>query len=188
MIIEVKNAAGEFVAYCISKKGELDCCFQKRSPVLPMDKIIYHNADEIKNTSIQTDKLHELLCNARENIKRVIKRNGDLNILVEMMDKVVSIMPNGWVLDFANITEVTCSQDEIFLIPEKLSSPKQVDIQKLQKMIKVGDKVEAWYGKELITGEIVHAYGLDKEILNINFDNNTKQTAIGRQAVIKIIA
>lgn len=53
--------------------------------------------------------------------------------------------------------------------------------------IKVGDYVEAFHGKDVITGEIISEYGLNNWILNIVFDNGKRCTAIGRQAVRKIL-
>lgn len=53
--------------------------------------------------------------------------------------------------------------------------------------VKVGDIVQAYYGKEVIQGEIVSEYGTGNQILNIVFDNGKKHTAIGRIAVIRII-
>lgn len=187
LLIEIKKTTGEFTTDCISKKGDLECSFSKRAPLLPLDTIIYHNAAEIKSTITQTDKLHELLCSSRDSIKRVIKRKGDLNILVEMVDKVVSILPCGWSLNFTDVNEINCNQDEIFLIIEKLEKPKQENLLELQNSVNVGDNVEAWYGKEIIKGEIVLVYGSNNAILNINFDNNTKQTAIGRRTIRKMI-
>ncbi|WP_073393165.1 hypothetical protein [Clostridium magnum] len=47
--------------------------------------------------------------------------------------------------------------------------------------------LQALYGKEAIEGTIVREYGLGNEILNIDFNNGTKHTAIGRRAILAIL-
>lgn len=110
--IEV-NECNSVVTYYVFKNGEK---FTRvgRAGVLPMDKIIYYSGFEIKNTDIQLKRLHDVMNFNKDKIKRIIQREGDLNILVEGIDEVLSILPNGWVLNFESITSVDCKAGEIF--------------------------------------------------------------------------
>ncbi len=148
LAIEVQTN-DEIKTHYIKADGMEDFSVDKETAVLPGDKIIYHSNFEIENTKIQNDKLQQLLCSSRDKIKRVIKRKGDFNILVEMQDKVIDILPNGWALDFETIKSIDCTKDEIFIIPEKIESKEPVmnesNLKTMQQSIKVGDFVESEY-------------------------------------------
>jgi hypothetical protein len=131
---------------------------------------------------VQTNKIQELLCTSRDKIQRIIHRKGDDNAIIEFSGKVISILPSGWILDYESITEVECSQEEIFMVPNRVAKEEtKIDI----KAIKVGDYVQAKYRERVIEGEIVQAY--NENTLNIIFDNKTKHTAIHRLSVSKIL-
>ena len=178
--IEFKEGC-EFKSLYINKAGEIVFECDRQLTVIPMDRILYCKEKTTFN-AVQTDKIHELLCNSRDKIQRVIKRNGDNNVLIEFSGKVISILPNGWTLEYESIAEVECSQEEIFLIPTKVEK-QEIKLNPL--IVKVGDHVKAMYGKEVIEGEIVQAY--NGTTLNIIFDNKTKHTAIHRSYVIKVL-
>jgi hypothetical protein len=183
--IETKEE-GNFKTHYINKNGKEEFSFTKRSPVLPWDKIIYFSCEheKIRFTKVQTDKLQRLLCKRRKDIKQVIHRKGDENIFVEFEDTVIDILPNGWELEFKTINHIECEDDEIYMIPNE---QKKEAIDDVQRRVKAGDLVQALYGKEVIEGNIVREYGLSNEILNIEFDNETKHTAISRRAVLAIL-
>lgn len=183
--IETKEE-GNFKTHYINESGKEAFNFTKRSPVLPWDKIIYFSCEheKIKFIKVQTDKLQRLLCKRRKDIKRVIHRKGDENIFVEFENMVIDILPNGWELEFKTINHIECEDDEIYMIPNE---QKEKAIEHIQRRVKVGDMVQALYGKEVIEGNIVREYGLSNEILNIVFKNGTKYTAIGRRAVLAIL-
>lgn len=171
-----------FITHYINKSGIEEFNFVKRSPVLPWDRIIYFSPEQekFKFTRVQTDKLHNWIGRRRKDIKRVIHRKGDENILIELQDRVIDILPNGWELEFESIQQIECQEDEVYMIPNR-----QIE-KDIQQKVKVGDFVQASYGKEVIEGTIVCEYGLGNEILNIVFNNGTKHTAIGRSSVLKI--
>lgn len=163
----------------VNREGKEEFEFNKKSPVLPMDKILYYKED-LKPNEIQEEKLKKL--QEEFNIEKVIRRKGDKNIIAEVSGKVISINSLGWVLEFDNVQAIY-SEDEVI----KNHEEEIVDIESLRKNVKIGDFVEAYHGKEIIQGEIVREYGLNNGILNIVFANGRKHTAIGRYAVRKII-
>lgn len=64
---------------------------------------------------------------------------------------------------------------------------KQKDV--ALKSVKVGDYIRARYGTKVIEGKITREYGMNNEILNIEFmrNNAIAVTAIGRSFIIKIL-
>lgn len=88
-----------------------------RSGVLPMDKIFYYAEEEeiTKNTNVQIERLDEILSGRfGKTIKKVIKRKADYNIIIETDEKVISILPNGWILDFFE-QNINYQEDEIYM-------------------------------------------------------------------------
>lgn len=185
--IETKEES-EFKTYYINKSGKEEFNFTRRSPVLPWHKIIYFSCEQekIRFTKAQTDKLQRLLCKRQKDIKRVIHRRGDENILVEFESMIIDILPNGWELDFETINYIECEEDEIYMVPNKHMELSK-NTEDIERKVKIGDFVQALYGKEVIEGNIVHEYGLGNEILNIVFNNGTKHTAIGRRSILAIL-
>lgn len=185
--VETKEE-GNFKTHYINKDGKEEFCSSKKLPVLPWDKIIYFNADmeHVKFTRLQTDKLHRLLGSRRKDIKRVIHCQGDENILVEFENMVIDILPSGCELQFESINHIECEEHEIYMIPNR-PLEREENVESIQKRVKTGDFVQALHGKEVIEGTIVREYGLGNEILNIDFNNGTKHTAIGRRAILAIL-
>lgn len=185
--IEIKEE-GNFKTYYMNKNGKEEFNFTKRAPVLPWDKIIYFSCEQekIRFTKIQTDKLQSFLCKSQKDISRVIHRKGDENIFIEFENMVIDLLPNGWELEFKTINHIECDDDEVYMVPNK-----HIELSKSTedagRKAKVGDFVQALHGKKVIEGIIVHEYGLSNEILNIEFDNKSKHTVIGRRAVLAIL-
>lgn len=97
-IIGVEVWSGDVVkTICVFKDGH-EFSYNTASGVLPADKIVFYSGFKIKDTRRQLKRLNDLKKHAE--IKRIVRRKGDLNILVEFSDKLVSILPNGWVLEF----------------------------------------------------------------------------------------
>lgn len=97
-----------FKTIYVNRKGIKEFVSDKKSSVLPMDTILYYkNSDiettDIETTDIQEEKLKDLLEHTQ--YKRIIKRTGDENILIEADGKVLDILPNGWVLEFESISQ-----------------------------------------------------------------------------------
>lgn len=172
--IEVNAEEGVRTIY-LNRAGEQEFIKDKRLAVLPMDKILYYKED-LQPNSLQEEKLREI--KTKYNGAKIVKRKGDLNILVEVPRKVISINPVGWVLEFY---EVQAVYEDSEVIKDNVAE----DLQHIQQGVKLGDFVQAMYGKEVIEGKIIREYGLGNEILNIIFDN--KHTAIGRSHVLKIL-
>ena len=106
----------DIITHYINRKGDEEFCFNKRSRVLPMDKILYYDSKiVIQVTYMQNKRLRALLRKSTDEIKRVIRRKGDFNIIVEKTDNILSILPNGWVLEFESLSSVNCSKDEVYI-------------------------------------------------------------------------
>lgn len=170
-----------FKTIYVNTKGIEDFALPKKSSVLPMDTILYYKPSNTQATHIQEERLKDLLDHIE--FKRIIKRKGDENILIEAKGKIIDILQNGWVLEFESISSIDCSEDEVYRLPKK---KEEINIGKL---VKVGDVVKAYHGKKIIEGPIVREYGLGNAILNISFELEGRrcQTAIGRFAVIEIL-
>jgi hypothetical protein len=167
----------EYKTIYVNREGKEEFEYNKKSSVLPMDKIIFYKK-LLTTNAIQEEKLKILKETLK--IKEVIRRKGDENILVVVEGKVISIIPKGWVLEFHDI-QALYDEDEV-----EREDPSQ-DIEEIRRKIKVGDIVQAWYGKRIITGEICRVYGPGNVTLNIIFDNGTKHTAICRSCVRSLI-
>jgi hypothetical protein len=198
--IEVAVSGG-FQTHWISADGSEECCFDRRTSVFPKDKILYYSPDyeSVEFSKVQKKVLNEYIKSDRFKVKRIIHRKGDLNILIELPGKVIDILPNGWDLEFNNLDHVECSQDEILQdysisslcksLNEGLccdSGGKNIDI---GQTVNMGDFVQALHGENIINGTITREYGMDNEILNIEFkgNNGPAATAIGRRHILKIL-
>lgn len=175
---------GKFITKYINGEGECEFTKDHSIPLLPMDKILVNNLGEIPMNKIQTDIVNRIVFQPRDNVKRVIKRKGDYNVIVEYDCKIQSIRPDGRQLDFYRVQAVY-SKDEVFM--DMCKSQSQPSPEEIQGSVKLGDFVQALFHDRVIEGEIVNVYGLNDAILNIVFDNGTKHTAIGRMAVKRII-
>ncbi|EDS77306.1 conserved hypothetical protein [Clostridium botulinum C str. Eklund] len=177
-------APGGFKTIYVNKQGIEEFKFDKRINVLPMDQVLYYK-HELKINDLQENGLKTIKEKYRD--LREIRRKGDENIIVELEDKVISINPLGWILEFDNVQAIY-SPNEV--IQEHNKELKIFDIKQMQKSVKVGDRVQAYRSKsEIITGVITREYGLANEILNISFKRGEVgvATAIGRRQVIKIL-
>lgn len=136
--IEIKYK-DRFETIYVNKKGEEEFVIKKKSRILPWDKIIYFKEDlEINN--IQKEKIKKIKGQA-------LKRSGDENIIFNQGNKVISVIENGWVLEYDNIKIA------------ELEKYKKINIDEdLRKTLKLGDIVETEYGKEIIHGKVVHIY------------------------------
>lgn len=164
----------------INTNGDKEFTSPKKMPVLPMDRIMYYKSALIEFNNTQEQKLKELLSNIPEG--KVIRRKGDENIIIEAEDKIISIIPKGWALEF-NGSKAVYSDDEV----EKKEDAATIDLKELQQSVKVGDIVEAKLISRTITGKITHVYGMHNMTLNISLDNGTKHTAIPRCVVTRIL-
>lgn len=186
--IETKEQEG-FKTHYINGEGKEEFSIESISPVLPWDRIIYHGQELSKLclSKIQIDKLQKLLSRYRDRIKRVIHRKGDENLLIEASGKIISILHNGWQIEFQSIDHINCEEDEVYLIPTKIEEEiKKADPAEIQQKAKVGDYVQAMYGKGTIEGELYSEYN-SRHTFSIIFENGTKHTAIPRVAITKIL-
>lgn len=161
---------GKLLTQYINKDGKKEFLIEKRSPVLPMDKILYAKEDLSLN-EVQQQKLKKL----HKSALKIIKRFGDENIILKFENKVTMINFIGWVLDFRKIEDknktIDTDQRESF-----------------EKNIKVGDKVEFEYRNKRFLGEVYSNYGPANCTLNIIYNyNGKKHTAINKSSVIRVI-
>ncbi|WP_125153116.1 hypothetical protein [Clostridium rectalis] len=165
-----------FKTIYVNAEGKEEFEFNRKSTVLPMDKMLHCKVAEIKLNSLRKDKLKKL--QTKYPTAKIIRRGGDENVILILEDKVISINVKGWVLEFKNIK----AEHEV---DEVVKEDKEENLKEIQARVKPGDYIQARYGKKLIEGKITREYGLGNEILNIVFDN--KHTAIGRTSVTKIL-
>ncbi len=123
----------------VNKEGIEEFVIKKKSSVLPWDKIIYFREDlEINN--VQKEKIKKIKGQA-------LKRPGDENIIFNQGNKVISVIENGWILEYDNIKIVD------------IEKYKKLDAnQDLRKKLELGNIVETEYKNEIIQGEVVHIY------------------------------
>lgn len=160
----------------VNKEGKEEFSFNKKIPVLPMDRIIYCKED-LKPNSLQEERLKGL--RVKYPMAKIIKRRGHQDIILELQDKVISITPE-WVLEYQNVRAIY-EEDEV------IQEDAVEDLESIQGRVKPGDFVQAQHGKAIIEGTITREYGIGNAILNIAFDNDKKCTAIGRMHVVKIL-
>lgn len=173
--IELDTADG-FETIYINRQGKEEFTKKKKLPVLPMDKIL-HYKENLHTNEIQEKKLEEI--KSKYKVLKEIRRKGDENVIIELENKVISVIPKGWVLEFHGCKTIY-KEDEVIREFEEI-----IDIEAMRESIKVGDLVEAMHGDRIIRGEICRVYGLDNVTLNIIFDNGKKHTAIPRMCVLK---
>lgn len=187
IMVEIKEL-DMFTAHYINTEGKEEFIYKNKAIVMPWDKIIYCSLEfeKIPLTEVQENKLQRLL-NERKDIKTVIHRKGDENILIEIPGRIIDITPIGWELPFETIKHVECTEDEVYLIPKKVAEKvEKINSNDIQKIIKVGDYVQVDNGKEIIEGKLFSEYNAG-HTFNIIFDNETKHTAIPRIAILKIL-
>ncbi len=185
LIIETEDTSGTFITHYINRLGVEENSFNKRATVLPMDRIDYYIGDFTSN-SIQDKALTYLLDTYKGKVKKVIKRSGDFNFLIELKDKVISINSIGWILPFNNISVDYMESEIIQNFEDEKLAVINTDLIGTKETAKEGDIVEAWYGKEIIQGRISRVYN-EESTLNIIYDNETKHTAIFRGSIIKVL-
>lgn len=181
--IELKEGP-EYKTIYINKDGKEEFGFNKKSSLLPADKLMYFKND-ISLSKIQFEKLRNIRIN--KDFKRVIHRKGDENLLVELEDKVIYISQNGHELEFVEMKIECCNEEVLFTKEAKKPIKSNENIVDAAR-VKIGDYVKAYFSKdEIIQGVITREYGMNNDILNISFDNGKKHTAIGRRAVIEVL-
>ncbi|KGO13353.1 hypothetical protein NZ45_12710 [Clostridium botulinum] len=136
--IEIKYK-DRFETIYVNRNGLEEFVIKKKSSVLPWDKIIYFREDlEINN--IQKEKIKKIKGQA-------LKRPGDENIIFNQGNKVISVIENGWILEYENIKIAD------------LEKYKKLDAnQDSRKKLELGNIVETEYKNEIIQGEVVHIY------------------------------
>ncbi|URZ15311.1 hypothetical protein [Clostridium felsineum] len=178
--VEIKDNRGHKTLY-FNKDGLMEFEYLKKVSVFPKDRILFYKDNFFINT-IQQQRLQEVKEKYKEKIKRVIHRHGDENIFIELGDKLLDIIANGWVLEFKETLHVDCMEDEVL---EDFTVKKDIG-----SLVKVGDQVKAKINGRIANGTITREYGLCNEILNISFvkeDGVRACTAIPRFTVEAIL-
>lgn len=162
----------EFKTIYLNKEGKEEFQFNKKSPVLPMDKILICNG-QVSSNKLQEERLQSV--KSKYPMAKIIKRKGDENIILALENKVISVNRKGWVLEFSNVQAVY-SLDEVVR--------EEIDLKDMQWSAKAGDIIETTYGKEVIAAEVYRIYN-SGYTLSIIWDK--KHTAIPRCAIRKIL-
>lgn len=134
--------------------------------IMPADEILIAN-DEKPLNEMQLKKLEEI------NPDSYIKRKGDANIIIPMLDKTIVINPRGWIIEW--IQKPVHKEDEVVL--------RTNEVKRKDEVLNVGDSVEFKYGKENHTGKITSIYN-SGETVNVVWDD--KHTAFYYKCVKKI--
>lgn len=180
--VEIKNGEGYKTLY-FNKDGLMEFEYLKKLSVFPKDRILFYKGKFDINT-IQQQRLQEVKEKYKGKINRIIRRHGDENIFVELKDKLLDIIANGWVLEFQETLNIDCAENEV------LEDFTVQNIQNIGNLVKVGDQVMAEVNGRVTSGIISREYGLCNEILNISFmkENGVRAcTAIGRFAIKAIL-
>lgn len=155
--IEFKDKNG-FMTLYLNSLGDKEFSVFNKIPVLPGDKIFYYKFKyELNYFQLQSlEKVRKKF----KNIKRIIHRHGDENILVEIPGKILDINSRGLVLEFNEITHIDCEYDEILCDFDKLA---------LVKNILPGDYIKALIGKSTVNALVID---IDDDIVYIDFWKN----------------
>lgn len=156
-----------FQTIYVNKIGQEEFVTPMQMTVQPIDKIFLFKSDYEIN-EIQKAKLADL--KQRYNLKHYIKRNGDRNVIVKVNEKVISINPKGWSLEYSEVIHET---NEV------------LEFENIKVEYKIGDLVEARHGKEIIVGSIYSKYQ-NQDSVNIVWDN--KHSAFHISSIIRKIA
>ncbi|UZW13223.1 hypothetical protein OSC52_15405 [Clostridium pasteurianum] len=159
---------------------------------IPVPTITYKKTKELDkkvvNTKVNgvTKKQEELInkYKVHKNINRIIHYGGGgIGIELKRNEDFETIYINK-----QGVEEFKWSKKLAVMYMDKVIFTAE-GYEDIGKQVEIGHTVKAYHGKELITGEIVHIYGIGNEILNINFLYQGKmcQTAIGRRAVVEIL-
>ena len=178
LCIELKTYEGYKFVY-VNKSGKEEFVINKKITILPWDKIL-HSLTVYTLTNIQEERLNSILSQC--NNKKVILRKGDENVLIELESRIIRVNPEGLVLEFKNC--------EVIYFPDEVQAEAPTEgLEEIQQRVKVGDEIEAEYGKEKLQGTISRVYGPDNLSLNIVYKRDERKytTAICRLAVNKIL-
>ena len=150
----------------------------KEMGLLPGDEILVVNQDK-KVNDLQLKKLNEM------SVKKYIKRNGDANIIIPMLDQTIVINPRGWILEY--IQKPIYHEDEVFITEttekntDLADKDTKVDINIIE--LQIDDFVEMEYQGIKNKGRIVRIYN-NGETVNVSWDK--KQTAFYYKSIKKI--
>lgn len=183
LLVEIENKTLYF-----NREGKKEMELKPNLPLFPADILLVVNKDKALNQK-QIDVLNKL------DISSCIKRVGDANIMFEK-DHTIVINPNGWVLDYEQKPfynkSMTYTLNPVFEETDenvtdcdtngKVDEETDVEVNtKVTKTFdgevangaefKIGDKVQAIYGGELIDGEVYSIYN-NNETINIKWNNS----------------
>ena len=138
----------------------------KEIPIIAIDKIYYSKKDYEIN-DIQKTRLEKI----REdfNIKHIISRKGDKNLIVIHDNGIIGVNPIGWTMNYENINNIEYTEDEI------LNEHGQDEKLELHK----GDKVIVKMLTREVNAEVAHIYNNGESICFI-YDNKYTATHISR--------
>lgn len=79
----------------INREGKEVLELDRKAPVHPFSKLIYA-AEDFEINILQKER-------ARTFDKPILKRYGDENLIIDCGNKIASILPNGWALEYKDI-------------------------------------------------------------------------------------
>ena len=138
----------------------------KEIAIIAIDKVYYSKKDYEIN-DIQKTRLEKI----REdfNIKHIISRKGDKNLIVIHENGVIGVNPMGWTMNYENINNIEYTEDEIL---KEYKENKKLELRK-------GDKVIVDMLTKEVNAEVWSIYN-NGETINIIYDNKHTATHISR--------
>lgn len=165
--VEYKEGAS-YRTVMINREGKEVLELDRKAPVHPFSKVIYA-AEDFEINILQKER-------TRTFNKSILKRYGDENLIIDCGNKIVSILPNGWVLEYKDVE--IADRDTYRTINFTF------DIKEMQSKVNLGDIIETDYlGKSLIA-TVCHIYD-NPYTVNITWGN--KHTAIARCLIKRIV-
>lgn len=153
---------------CINKDGVIELSYDKRIAIIPMDKIVYFKNDVIIN-DIQAKRVEPF----KQAGLKIVKREGDENIMAIAKDKVISINKQGWVLEYRNIQAIYDASEIVEIKTEHTDGE-----------IKVGDTVEVDFGGNIYKGVATRIYN-QGDTINCIFNNKHSAFHISKIKKVK---
>lgn len=152
----------------INREGKEVLELDRKAPVHPFSKVIYA-AEDFEINILQKER-------ARTFNKSILKRYGDENLIIDCGNKIVSILPNGWALEYKDVKIA----DRDTYRPINFT----FDIKEMQSRVKLGDIIETEYAGSPLIAEVCHIYD-NPYTVNVTWEG--KHTSIARCLIKRIV-
>lgn len=152
----------------INREGKEVLELDRKAPMHPFSKVIYA-AEDFEINILQKER-------AITFNKSILKRYGDENLIIDCGNKIVSILPNGWALEYKDVKIA----DRDTYRPINFT----FDIKEMQSRVKLGDIIETEYAGSPLIAEVCHIYD-NPYTVNVTWEG--KHTSIARCLIKRIV-